>query len=419
VTSKRGALFAPKSINPWNLHVMTLPPKELGRYYTKESVAAVLVRSIDACEPKTVVDLGAGDGTLISQAAIRWNNARFVTADIDASAASRCLPQIHGSAYSHYSGDALDASIGEKLGVTPGSACVAICNPPYVRAGRRDHFRKLLDEVGLSGVLPKAQDLPVDVLFVAQNLRLLKVGGKLGLILPDGLIAGERFAAFRHSLIAQHAISQVIELPRNIFKRTEAKAHILILSRSVAQTEDIAVRRLDELGELSEPFFVPPERAAERLDYSFYSMPAKGKPRSMHRLGDLIDSVVRGSFSSKTRAKQSFPVLHTTDLPDLRTVAPPGFEISKRHSTGTAIVAHTGDILMGRVGRNLSSKICRVTSGSVVPSDCLLVIRPLPGQGDKLIQTLTSAQGRRAIDAVTHGVGAKFVTVKGLLDLRI
>ena len=394
-------------------------PNELGRYYTRESVAAVLVASIDIRAPKTVVDLGAGDGTLISHAAMRWSNARFITADIDKSAGSRCLAQIHGNAYSHYSGDALDESISEKLGVPPGSACVAICNPPYVRAGWKDHFRKLLDEVGLSEVLPKAQDLPVDVLFVAQNLRLLKVGGKLGLILPDGLIAGERFASFRRGLIAQHAISQVIELPRNIFKRTEAKAHILVLSRSVTQADDIAVRRFDELGELSEPFFVPPERAAERLDYSFYSMPTKVRSRPAHRLGDLIDSVVRGSFSSKTRAKQLFPVLHTTDLLASSTVAPPKFLVSKQYSTGNAVVAHTDDILMGRVGRNLCSKICQVTSGSVVPSDCLLVIRPLPGQGDKLFQMLTSARGRRAIDAATHGVGAKFITVKGLLDLRI
>lgn len=72
----------------------------------------------------------------------------------------------------------------------------ALCNPPYIRPGWRSHFGQILEDAGLSGVFPHIKCVPADILFIAQNLRFLRPSGKLGLILPDGIIAGEKCGAF-------------------------------------------------------------------------------------------------------------------------------------------------------------------------------------------------------------------------------
>lgn len=391
----------------------------LGRYYTRESVASVLVDAIDVVHPHTIIDLGAGAGTLTTQAAKRWGKARYLTVDIDRKAASVGFPTALGHAYRHHVGDALERDLEDRLPMPRGGACVALCNPPYIRPQWQVHFRELLEEVGLESVLPRARDLPADVLFVAQSLRLLKPGGRLGLILPDGLIAGERFARFRSALVAHHSIHQVVELPRSIFRKTEAKAHILVVGRSESQSTDILVRRLNLTGKLSEAIVVPPERAHERLDYSFHIAGTQIRRRPTICVGDLVEHVGRGSYSSRSRKDATVVVFHTSDLPLGETTVPKRFCLRPGARTGGSVTAIAGDLLVARVGRGLSKQVCTVPEGKVVPSDCFLRIRPRTGMSQKLLQLLTSTCGQAALERIAHGVGARFITVQAFLRLML
>ena len=391
----------------------------LGRYYTHGKVAALLVASVDVTAPKTVIDLGAGNGTLVDAAAKLWSKARFVTVDIDERAESSRLPATRGDAFRHFTGDALDVGLDHRLGLHWGKACVGLCNPPYIKPRWRRHFGEIMEEVGLSHVLPHADDVPADILFIAQNLRLLKEGGRLGMIIPDGLISGERFKRFRQSLIESHSIDQVIELPRNIFRRTEAKAHIVILTKGATQVSAIPVRQLSATGELSDTMTISPERAILRLDYGFHSSAKPSRALRSVQLSQLITSISRGTLSSRTRYAVAYPVFHTTDLTVGMTEVPRKFVLNKEHRrvvTGTT--ARAGDVLVARVGRNLSDKICRVGRGVIVVSDCFLVLRPNPGDEDKLFKVLNSSRGRSAINAIAHGVGARFITANALITLR-
>lgn len=401
-------------------HVAHGQSDNLGRYYTRASVASVMVGAIDLEDPKIIIDLGSGAGTLISQAAKRWENASYLTVDIDYNAASSHFPARLGHSYQHLVGDALNRNLKNLFPIPRGGACVALCNPPFIQPTWQEHFRELLEEVGLESVLPNARTLPADILFVAQSLRLLKQGGVLGLILPDGLIAGETFARFRNALVEHHSIQQVVELPRNIFRKTEAKAHILVLRRSERQEREILVRCLRENGELSEPIRVSPELAKERLDYSFHAGSAKPKSSSQVGIGALIKDVARGSYSSKTRKETSISVFHTSDLsPSCQNMVPTRFCLPIDTQTGTALTALPGDVLVARVGRGLSEKVCIVLQGKVVPSDCFLRIRPRAGASKQLLELLTSPLGKQALDRIVHGVGAQFITIKALKSLLI
>lgn len=391
----------------------------LGRYYTHATIASFLIGAMDKREPSLVLDLGAGDGALVGQAARVWTDTRFVTVDIDKKAGSAEFPRIHGSAFRHHVGDALDFKLPEALGIRLGEVDAAICNPPYIRPQWQRHFGDILEEAGLSSVFPKMVDVPADLLFLAQNLRFLKTNGKLGLILPDGIIAGERFTKFREALIAQHNVERVIELPRRIFKNTDAKAHIVVLSKHGSTKQTISVQRVEKHGLLSIPINVPTDVAAGRLDYSYLADRETGMQSSGAALRDVTQTIFRGVYSSAERANLDVPIFHTTDFDIKRRSVPKQFVMTKKQLSGIkGVLASKGDILLARVGRNLEEKVCIVQSGHVAVSDCVLVLRVIPELRERVLTFLKTQEGRDALSMSSHGVGARFITMNAILNVK-
>lgn len=390
----------------------------LGRYYTDARIAALLVQALGDADPALVLDLGAGSGALITEAARAWPAARFLTVDIDEGAQSVRLPQERGAAFTHHRADALDAQLANTIGLAPGSADVALCNPPYLKPRWLAHYAELLAEAGLVDLGPRLREVPAELLFIAQNLRLLKDGGRLGLIIPDGLVAGERFAVVRAALLRQHRIARVIELPRRVFKRTDAKAHIVVLAKNAWDGSAIPVQRVEPDGSLSEPVALTPEQATCRLDYSFYARPAPktGEP-SLRALGA---TVWRGRISSAERAALPHPVFHTTDFEATAAPVPGRFTLScAQASECSGKVALQGDILLARIGRSLEHKVAQVAGGPVAVTDSVLVLRLPPQQRAAVFGYLASATGRQALAGIAHGVAAKFITAGALLDLTM
>lgn len=396
----------------------TITSDTLGRYYTKSYVGTILVSSMGTISPESVLDLGAGDGALTAAAAKIWQDATYYTVDIDENARSASLPELLGGSFRHHVGDALSSVIEKELGLELGSADLAICNPPYIRPKWRKGFACILEDAGLSHVLPKLADMPAEILFIAQNLRFLKNHGRLGLIVPDGVIAGERFAGLRNALATEHCIERVIELPRGIFRKTEAKAHILVMNKSGEGPDVIQVQRLDESGVLSPELKIQREQATGRLDYSFLAGCMVKKRTKQTRIGDVTIFLSRGSFSSSQIAKCDFPVLHTTDLSPAVYVVSPKFSIPAASAKqGQFNLAKPGDILVGRVGRNFAEKVCIVKSGTVAVSDCIFILRVTPEHRDSVFAYLKSGPGREALSFSSHGVGARFLTTDALQNI--
>jgi type I restriction enzyme M protein len=387
----------------------------LGRYYTEPKIGALLVEAMGLPHPRIVLDLGAGDGSLVGEAAKVWTSAHFITVDIDANAASSMLPALRGSAFKHHMVDVLDARLADRLGINWGEADAALCNPPYVRPKWKKQFAEILEDAGLSHVLPRLGDVPADLLFIAQNLRLLRTAGRLGLILPDGIVSGEKFTVFRKTLVQEHSVERVIELPRRIFRNTDAKAHIVIVAKHGKGCDHIAVQRLESDGILSDPYLIPADSAVKRFDYSYLTMNVANN--ETRKIGDETIFICRGSFSSAERKFAKFPIFHTTDFSTDDVFVPSSFNLPKECVADYYVVAEPGDILVARVGRNLSQKVCMVRKGRVAISDCLLLLRVNERKRRNVFSFLRSSTGRLLLDASAHGVGAKFITPKSLLDL--
>ena len=405
-----------------------------GRYYTSPEVSRSLIERINVPKPKLILELGSGSGALCAAAASRWHAARLITVDTDKCLSKRQSGDSLGESaqHIHFVHDALDEDLPNKIGVHLGTVDVAVCNPPYIRPRWRADFGCILEEAGLSGTLASLRDAGADLLFLAQNLRLLRRKGKLGLILPDGLVTAERFSGVRRALLRQHLIEQVVQLPRGVFKGTEAQTYLAVLSKMAGETDKLTLRQMGPDGQLSSAFDVPQELAAKRMDYTFH-VQATASQRLQDedgcrwiQVGDAITDVVRGSICSSEIEGFPTAVFHLGDFakPDGENairIVPKRFSLSDSTASTMSRNAHLawpGDILLARVGRNLHNRIAMVVHGPCVISDCIFALRATEEHRERLYRFLASDAGQRALATSAHGVAARFLSKQNVLEMK-
>ena len=403
-----------------------------GRYYTSPEVSQTLVDAVTGVRPKLVLELGAGQGALANAAHRRWKSANFVTVDTDLAARAILGELASKASHIHHAHDALDEELADRIGVPLGSVDVGLCNPPYVRPRWRSSFGHILEDAGLSGALQSVHDAGADLLFIAQNLRLLRQRGKLGLILPDGLITGQKYRGVREVLLREHRVELIVQLPRRVFARTEAQTYLLVLSKRGGETQQVQLSQMSDVGEISVPISVAADVAKLRLDYAFHALSStkarfRDEPQEEKRVGDFVYDLLRGTTSSSQIDACPLPVFHLSDFPALRKnaaapIVPARFIQSSGRTAAlgeTYRIAKAGDILIARIGRNLHEKVCFLPRGTCVISDCIFAVRTAPQHREALLKYLLSDDGKAALKAAAHGVGAKYLSRSDVLGLAL
>ena len=187
----------------------------LARFYTEDRISELLVSEMTFNNPKVVIDLGIGEGSLSKAAYRKWESAIYLATDIDKNQiieTEKKLPYIK-----IFEANGLCDNIQNKLKIRIGTVDVAICNPPYLKIySKHKKFNTLFKRVGLDNCI-KLRFYTSDLIFFAQNLLLLKEGGELGIILSDSLLASAEFKIFRQDVIDNHTIDTVIQLPEKSF----------------------------------------------------------------------------------------------------------------------------------------------------------------------------------------------------------
>ncbi len=389
----------------------------LGRYYTPPSIGDILVSSMRVRSPKCVLDLGAGTGSLSLAASKRWNNARILSVDIDAySKEQMSFEEVRGTIQYHVT-DALCDDLHNILGVSLGGIDISVCNPPYTRPDWNPKMGQILEDAGLSNAFDKIIDATSDVLFLAQNLRLLKTRGQLGLIVPDGLIAGEKYKRVRQYLVKKHDIECCIRLPRGAFRRTDAQAHILLINKEKSQSKKILLKDFDGKKLTGAELLIEPDEGICRLDYGFYSRKRKGRRKSrINYYVKTSGNIDRGKQSSSQVKASSEFIFHTSNFPKSSEGLP---YFSYRRKEGekpidlnVGTVAESGDILIARVHRHLEEKVCIVKRGKFLISDCVYRIRLTTGSPEALIKYLVSDDGKELLKSISSGVSARHISKK-------
>lgn len=403
-------------------HTSPLPTSSLGQFFTVPEVGDVLVSKIIGDTPRLILDLGSGKGALSCAALRRWAKATLISVDIDEHVGKQHRADLDQNAlarYAHIHADALSSNLGERLGIGHSSVDVAVCNPPYAKLRWRKHFGALLEEVGLD-VLPPSQDVPAELIFLAQNLRLLSHGGQAGLIVPDGFITGRKYLPLRHALLKEHSIQSVIQLPAGSFVGTEARAHIVVLAKQVPHTRTVELASLSKAGGLGSPIHITLEEAEERLDFAYHHVRSNGVTPLARPLGSIATAINRGKLSSAQVRTLTIPTFHLNDFSkrDFQNRVQLAGCKDIISAFSEQIVAQPGDILLARVGRNLETQVCMVASGYAILSDCIYRVKVPRAERVGLLQRLCSERGRVLLSSAAHGSAARHLSKQDLANLR-
>ena len=94
----------------------------------------------------------------------------------------------------------LGRSTSGPLNLPPNSVDVILTNPPFGVSVTQDTGILNLFETGRMSLHQGQHKIPSEVLFTELCLRLLKPGGRLGIVLPRSVITNERIGLQRHAM---------------------------------------------------------------------------------------------------------------------------------------------------------------------------------------------------------------------------
>ncbi|CAL1517956.1 N-6 DNA methylase [Chitinophaga sp. MM2321] len=385
----------------------------LGRYYTAELFSELLVNTFSTKEPTSILELGVGGGSLIKAALSRWANASYYVADVDHNSLEKIKEELPFINTFHI--DTIKENVSEKLNLKNGSVDIAICNPPYLKVRNELCYDSLFHDANLDACR-KLRILTSDIIFLAKNLQLVKANGEIGIILPDSLITGKEFENFRAALIQEYHIKGIIQLPENIFPKTEALTHILYIEKQKPLKPNTTLFLSDNKGTIINSIDVDHASLVDRMDFKFHSWQASFKrcKRQTLALRDLSADVQRGSLTHKELKNSGKSYVHTTNMVHMEKCLRLK---SSKIIEGKFRLTQKGDILLSRVGN--IGKVSMVTQGKALYSDCIYRIRVAPEHRDQVWNALISEVGQSWLQAISHGVCAKVISKNDILNFPI
>lgn len=402
--------------------MLITPNVELSRFYTNRGAADLLIKLMGSSMPGHVIDVGAGCGSLSYAAATKWSGVKLSTVDVDDSCIEKLSRKLSGAQlfnHTHYNLDALDEDLPNYITLGRPLFDVAISNPPYAGADWRPGYERILKEANLDDVYAVGGSVNRDIVFIAQLLRLTRPGGRIGVIVPDGIVSGIRSAKVRRKLLQTYNVRTVVQLPRGSFQKTEAQAFILIMENRPPDRRYIELVRPNVARGVTDTLRVERGQAEERMDFSFY----RHHPNSMLDCTTLMHlgaSIARGGLNSKEARAVACNVFHTTDFPDDGSVNlefPAHGDGAPEANHGT--VAEVGDILIARIDRNLHRKVCIVKAGRAVITDCIYRVRVAEDVRVLVLQALRSDLGADALSRAARGVAARVLNKRDLERLPL
>lgn len=375
----------------------------LGRYYTTDIISTLLISNLETSKPKRILDLGVGDASLTIAAYARWEKAKYFATEIEPKKATAIEKKL--AFVKVLNCDTLQPNASNKLKIKFGSIDVAICNPPYVRVENKEKYKRLFKSVDCRDFsnLPR---ITSEIVFFAHNLKLLKHDGELGIIVSDSLITGKEFKVFRETIFKKFNVRRIIQLPDKVFKKTEARTHIIFISKAKSENETCELLSSDINGKLSKKIVIANNLLLERMDYQYHNSKVH-LTTSKKTLKEIGATIKRGKFAYKELRELKISFFHSVHFKENNINLCFEKSIPEKYHN---YAAEEGDILMCRVGKRIVGKVAIVKAGKVVNSDCIYRIT-VPKQYRKIVlSSFLSKEGKEWLSIFAHGVCSQVIS---------
>lgn len=233
---------------------------QFGQFFTPKNAADLLVSFVDPKPSETVLDLACGACGFLTSAAgyVHKHNpsedmfdyAQNMLFGVDKDAFLARLGRIRLASLYESTGaiSCADSLIWDEslLGLGRDRFDVILTNPPFgsnISAGSEDtlskfelahKFRRRGEKYIDSGVVNVS--IPPQVVFFEQCLRLLKPGGRLGIVIPESMISSSKYGYVSNYLLERTSVKALVGMPENLFKTsgrggTHTKTCLLYLEK--------------------------------------------------------------------------------------------------------------------------------------------------------------------------------------------
>jgi type I restriction enzyme M protein len=230
---------------------------KLGQYFTRREIVEFMVSMLDPTENDLVIDPACGSGgfLLYSMKSVREKIRRDYAGDeksinridydfshdqifgieINDRIARVAMMDmvIHDDGHSNIEcHDALDdyKNFSRKRDIRSGKYSLLLTNPPFGAVYKNE---KSLKSFELGSRLRKRNSQKTEILYIERCLDLLKPGGRMGIVSPDGILTNSSLQYVRNFIQEKARILAVVSLPHQTFvpAGSGVKASLLFLQK--------------------------------------------------------------------------------------------------------------------------------------------------------------------------------------------
>ena len=202
----------------------------LGIFLTPDEVARAMVQIAAPAPTETILDPACGSGTFLLETVRYIQQQRLTRKEpitlygIDKNPRMILLAELNLARHQdiRFHGACLDSLRQfarhdcSPLDVRRGSVDLILTNPPFGVTVTRD-----TGTLDLFGLVRAAEDrVPSEALFLQLCLRMLRPGGRLGIVLPRSVLTNERLARHRAAIDEIGHLTDIIDLPTETFAAT-------------------------------------------------------------------------------------------------------------------------------------------------------------------------------------------------------
>lgn len=391
--------------------------KALGQYMTP-SVVANLVAGHISSTATAVIDLAAGDCSLLYAAQRRRPAAKLFGYEIDAvmhRKAQHRLPSAKISLANGLTGR-LHCELSEQ------NEIAVIGNPPYAEISPTELTRSVLLKA-FPRLATKLGARRAEMYFLARSLLIAKATrGTVAILMPISFADGDIYIQYRAELMHNYGVRKAIEIPGNAFSATEARTVLLIIDTSDSETSEVEIGRFSIETEKVEQIHKGILHPGQRLDARHYDGRSEFDAPSL-KLEDVGVTITRGQYSHKEARTLSLGAIHTSDLARV-TDGRMSLDVDKTKRNNTAkllddSIAQAGDILLPRTGTRVSWSPVIVASGSAPITDHVFRIRAPSASLEMVKKAFMHPSFATWLRCTAKGVCATVLTKRELLTMPL